>query len=327
MSKQDFYKTLGISRTASADEIKSAYRKLARKYHPDVNKDSDAQERFSAIQEAYSVLSDVKKRKLYDQFGHAGAAGAAASPGGGYAQGTGPGGFAVDLDDLGDVFDTFFRSNQRPGGVASGPGGFGSGHRGARSSRGSRRARPPLEVKLPLSFMTAARGGNERIRLTIDGNDTSLQVTIPPAVENGTRLRVRGVDGREVLMRVEVGGHPLFRRGEGVHAGKGLDIYLDLPLTIEEATLGSTVRVPTLTGTVDLVVPPGSSSGRKLRVRYSGLQDQAQRKGDLYAVVKIVTPKPDTLSDAERAMLKELGRQTPNPRAGSEWQTHPKSTG
>ena len=175
--------------------------------------------------------------------------------------------------------------------------------------------------------MTAARGGNERIRLTIDGKDTSLQVTIPPAVENGTRLRVRGVDGREVLMRVEVGGHPLFRRGEGVHAGKGLDIYLDLPLTIEEATLGSTVRVPTLTGTVDLVVPPGSSSGRKLRVRYSGLQDQAQRKGDLYAVVKIVTPKPDTLSDAERAMLKELGRQTPNPRAGSEWQTHPKSTG
>jgi len=325
MSKQDFYKTLGVSRSATADEIKSAYRKLARKYHPDVNKESDAQERFSAIQEAYSVLSDVKKRTLYDKFGHAGAAGAAASPGAGYAQSQGPGGFAVDLDDLGDIFDTFFGGNQRPSGAKPGPGGFGGArHQGSpRREGGSSRSQKPLEVKLPLSFMTAARGGTERIRLTIDGKDTSLQVTIPPSVESGTRLRVRGVDGREVLMRVEVGGHPLFRRGDGVHAGKGLDIYLDLPLTIEEATLGSTVRVPTLTGTVDLVVPPGSSSGRKLRVRSRGLQDQAQRQGDLYAVVKIVTPKPDTLSDADRAMLAELGRQTSNPRAGSEWQTHP----
>ena len=316
MAKRDFYDVLGLSRSASAEEIKSAYRKLARKLHPDVSKEADAEKRFAEVQEAYAVLSDEKKRKLYDQFGHAGpaaGAGAGAWPGGGGAGG----GFDVDMEDLGSMFDAFFGGNRGGGGFRAGRPGRGPGP----GSAGRSRPAPPLEVELPISFVTAARGGSERVRLTVQGRETSLEVKIPAAVESGARLRVRGVDGREVLLRVKVGGHPVFRRGEGARTGRGLDLYLDLPLTIAEATLGAKVGVPTLSGAVDLVVPPGSSSGRRLRVRGKGLRDQAGRSGDLYAVVKVVVPKPDTLSDAEREALGRIAGHTPTPRSGPPWPT------
>jgi len=329
MAKKDFYEVLGVSRKATADEIKSAYRKLARKYHPDVNKAEDAQARFAEIQEAYSVLSDAKKRKLYDQFGHAGPAGAEAAPGGTYTRSTGTGGFAVDLDDLGDIFDSFFgsRAGGPAGAARGGPGGFRtSGRASSQRNRNARRTRPTVEVKLPLSFMTAAKGGTERIRLTIEGKETSIDVKIPKAVEPGSKLRVKGIDGRDILMRVEIGSHPLFRRGDGNNAGKGLDLYLDLPLTIEEAVMGAKITVPTLTSSVDLVVPPGTSSGQKLRVRGQGLENTKKKTGDLYAIIKIVVPKPDTLSQSDKAALHEISLKTPNPRAGSQWPT-PSTTG
>ncbi|MBK7404991.1 MAG: hypothetical protein IPJ41_10245 [Phycisphaerales bacterium] len=127
------------------------------------------------------------------------------------------------------------------------------------------------------------------------------------------------MDGREVLLRVQVGGHPIYRRGEGATNGKGLDLALDLPLTIAEATLGATVTVPTLSGAVELDVPPGSPSGRKLRIRGRGLKDQAGREGDLYALLKIIPPDPGTLSEAERKTLEALARRSPDPRSGPEW--------
>jgi curved DNA-binding protein len=176
-----------------------------------------------------------------------------------------------------------------------------------------------MEVELPISFVTAARGGSERVRLTVHGKDTSLEVRIPPAVESGARLRVRGVDGREVLLRVVVGGHPLFRRGEGAAVGTGLDLYLDLPLTIAEAALGARVGVPTLAGTVDLVVPPASPSGRRLRVRGKGLKDQTGREGDLYAVVKIVPPDPESLTVAQRSALEAICAGQSPVRVGGGW--------
>lgn len=313
MAQRDYYEVLGVSRTASADEIKAAYRKLARKFHPDVSKAPDAEKRFAEAQEAYGVLSDEKKRKLYDQFGHAGST-AAGGAGGWPAGRGGSGGFDVELDDLGSMFETFF------GGGRAGAGGFRAGRppRGGGPARRPR-ATPPAEVELPISFMTAARGGAERVRMTVAGRETSLEVKIPPAVESGARLRVRGVDGREVLLRVKVGGHPLFRRGQGATLGKGLDLYLDLPLTIAEATLGVRVSVPTLGGSVELAVPPGSPSGRKLRVRGQGLREQSGREGDLYVVVKIVPPEPGILSDAERRTLRDIAGRGPGPRSGDSW--------
>jgi DnaJ-class molecular chaperone len=253
MATRDYYEVLGVARGATSDEIKAAYRKLARKYHPDVNKAADAEKRFAEVQAAYDVLSDEKKRKLYDQFGHAGAAAGGEGPWG--SGGAGPAGFNVDVEDLGSMFETFF---------GAGAGESGGGFRTARGQRaGPRRPRaaPAAEIELPISFRTAARGGLERVRLTIGGRDTSLEVKIPPAVEEGARLRVRGVEGHEVLLRVRVGGHPVFRRGDGPNSGKGLDLYLDLPLTLAEATLGAKVAAPTLAGTVELVVPPAPGAG------------------------------------------------------------------
>ncbi len=321
MAQRDYYDILGVPRSATADEIKAAYRKLARKFHPDVSKAPDAEKRFAEAQEAYGILSDTKKRKLYDQYGHSGPAAAGAWPGGQSGQG-GEGGFNVDLDDLGSMFDTFFGGGAGHGG--QGPGGFRTGQQGGPGPGRRPRTPPPVEVELSISFMTAARGGSERVRLTVGGRETSLEVKIPPAVEPGTKLRVRGVEGRVVLLRVKVGAHPVFRRGEGAELGKGLDLSLDLPLTIAEATLGAKVGVPTLDGAVDLVVPPASPSGRKLRVRGKGLCDRTGRMGDLYAVVKIVPPEPDTLSETERTTLEAIASRTPDLRSGAPW---PANTG
>lgn len=310
MAKRDYYDILGIPRGAPADEIKAAYRKLARKLHPDVSKEPDAQARFAELQEAYDVLSDPEKRKVYDRFGHA-----APSAGAGRSSPGQPGGFEVDLDDLGSMFDAFF-GKAGAADAAGHPGGF---RTSSRPGRAARRPAPPVEVELSLSFRTAALGGSERVRLSVAGKDSSLEVRIPPAIEEGARLRVRGVDGRDVLLRVKVGGHPLFRRGEGADAGKGLDLSLDLPLTISEATLGASVRVPTINGTVDLTVPAGSPSGRQLRVKGKGLRDPSGREGDLYAIVKIIPPEASTLTSAEREMLEQIGRRTPDPRSGNAW--------
>ena len=317
MAKRDYYDILGVTRSAGADEIKAAYRKLARKFHPDVSKAPDAEQRFAEAQEAYAVLSDEKKRSLYDQFGHAGPA-SATGPGAWPGGGAGPAGFDVDLDDLGSMFDAFFGGGQGQPGARPGAGGFRAGRPGQGAGRRPRAAQP-LEVELPISFMTAARGGSERVRLTLHGKDTSLEVKIPPAVESGARLRVRGVDGREVLLRVAVGGHPLYRRGEGAEVGKGLDLSLDLPLTIAEATLGARVTIPTLGGSVELVVPPASPSGRRLRVRGRGLKDQTGREGDLYAVVKIVPPDPESLTDDQRATLEAMATGQAPLRVGGGW--------
>lgn len=328
MAKRDYYEVLGVSRKASTDEIRRAYRDLARRFHPDVSKEADSQARFTEVQEAYDVLFDEKKRAIYDQVGHAGV-GPSGSRGAHYnwANAAGQaGGAEVDIDDLGSMFDTFF------GGREEGFGGVGSA--GARQGRAGRRPSGPVRGAdishiLDVTFMTAARGGSESLTMTRSGKTRTIDVTIPQAIDDGAKLRVKGEGepagaGRscgDLIITVRVGGHPIFRRGQSEKASRGLDLTLDLPLTICEATLGGTVSVPTLDGSVELVIPPGTASGKKLRLRGRGLANRQGRCGDLYAVVGVVPPEPEALTDDERQMLDQIGQKTPNPRSGPGWPT------
>jgi len=320
-TKRDLYDVLGVPRTASADEIRRAHRRLVRELHPDVNKAPDAAERFAEVQEAYEILSDQEKRKQYDQFGFAAFdAEATQSSHRGRSGGTytwssvgGPGfggateGF--DAEDISSIFEEFFGARR------SGFGGEGFHERvRARPQRGR-----DLRVQTTVSFYTAAHGGVESLSLKRGGAQQTIEVKIPRGIADGATLRIagKGEPGRnggppgDLLLTVRVAPHPLFRRD-------GLDVSLDLPLTIAEAALGATVSVPTPLGErVELKVPAGTSSGAKLRLRGKGLEDAQGRRGDLYAVVKIVAPKQ--LDEEDRQALERLGRKLPNPRTGAGW--------
>lgn len=337
---KDYYDLLGVSKSASADDIKSSYRKLARKYHPDVNKEKGAQQKFTEVQHAYDILSDDGKRKLYDQFGAAafesGGPGTAAgqqprgsrgAPGQGHYSWSnvggspGAGGFGADfeMDDAGSVFDAIFGGR---GGSPFGGGGGGGGRRAkARSRAGDDDEAGTARSEITVDFLTAARGGTQRLRVGEGSKAKTIDVTIAAGTEDGAQLRVRNgtADGRDLILKVKVSPHELFRRGEGPDTGKGLDLTLDLPLTIAEATLGATVSVPTLSAPVETQVPPGTASGKKLRLRAKGIHDPQGRHGDLYAVIRIVPPKGDALTPQQRETLEDIAAVQPNPRSGAAW--------
>ncbi len=330
MASRDFYSILGVARGATQDEIKKAYRKLARQYHPDVNKAKDAPEKFNEVQQAYDVLSDDAKRRQYDQFGRvtegAGVRGAEdRSAHYTWSSVGGPGGADVDAEDLGAMFDAFFGG--RAGGFGDGP--FAGARGGGRRSRASRvePERPRgIEHDLDVDFMTAARGGVEQLRIVTDGKTKTIDVTIPKGIRNGAKLRVKGAaDGGsrrvsgDLILNIRVGPHPLFRRADPERdGGTQLDLYLLLPLSIAESTLGATVPVPTLDTTVDLTVPPGTPSGIKLRLKGRGIDD-GTTKGDLYAVVRIVPPDGRVLTESERDALMRIGSRVAGLRSGPEW--------
>jgi curved DNA-binding protein len=344
MAKRDYYEVLGISKTASEDDIRKAYRKLARQFHPDVNKAADAQARFTEVQEAYDILSDAQKRKMYDRGGFGAFAGAGEQPG----PGRGPhytwsnvgggrvGDADVDLEDLGSMFEAFFGGSPRGGGGGFGDmGGFGGTSRRGGAARGAKaRARPGAEPSSPgaapameheitVSFLTAARGGEERLRLTVNGKTRTIDVTIPRGINDGARLRVKGgaaEGGSDLILTVRIGQHPLFRRSEFPgQPAVGLDLYLDLPLTIAEATLGASVNIPTLDGMVELAIPAGTASGRKLRLRGRGVEDAKGGKGDLYAVVRIIPPEAGGLTEEDEQFLRTIAARGAAPRMGSLW--------
>jgi curved DNA-binding protein len=305
VASQDYYEALGVPRDASQDDIRRAYRNLARRMHPDVNKEPGAEDRFKEISEAYEVLRDPEKRRQYDRYGpnwRAASAASAASGPGGTANGADPGGGYRDVrvdfgeggfseSDLGDIFGDFFG---RRGGQAgrAGRGGF-EGF----SFRGS-----DHEAELELSLEEAAAGGRRRLSL---GDGRELEVEIPRGVRDGQRIRLAGEGGEgtgggepgDLFLRVRLRPHPLFRVQER-------DLYLDLPVTPWEAALGAEVPVPTLTGRARVKVPPGSPSGRRLRLRGQGLPAPNGRGGDLYAVVSIQVPK--RLTKRERELFEEL---------------------
>lgn len=324
MAKRDYYEVLGVGRSASAEDIRKAYRKLARQFHPDVNKSADAGKRFQEVQEAYDALSDEQKRRTYDQFGHVEPRQAGAgAPGGGGAHytwsnvgGQGPGGVEMDMEDLGSMFEAFFGGQQQ----GAGPGFAGAGGRGkTRRARPRPEPQPADEHDLNVSFLTAARGGTERLRLIENGQTRTIEVTIPKGIPDGARLRVG-----EVVLKVRVGHHPLFRRSEQPgQSEQGLDLYLELPLTIAEATLGGRVTLPTLEEMVELGVPPGTPSGRKLRLRGKGLSDAKGIRGDFYAISRLIVPDGSELPPEDAAVLQRIASMGADPRDGAQWRQPP----
>jgi DnaJ-class molecular chaperone len=335
MPARDYYDILGVKRSATPDEIRAAYRKAARQFHPDVNKSPDAPAKFKEVAQAYEVLSDDQKRPLYDQFGEAGLnAGPTGGPSGRSA-GSSPGasGQRVDLnaEDLSDVFDAIFgggmgtkRSSTRPGFGGFNPFDDDEPPTSTRSHapRGARATQQQVH-EVRVDFLTAAKGGTQAFRIQAEAGPKTVEVKIPAGLEDGAQLRVRGVltDSKggpaDLLLKVHILPHDLYRR----EPGKGLDLAMDLPLTIAEATLGAVVDVPTLTGWVQLQVPAGTPSGRCLRVREKGIRTEDGRFGDLHAIVQVVPPVSLNASDLEKDVLRRLSDAsgTFKVRAGSAW--------
>lgn len=300
---RDYYETLGVPRGASSDEIRRAYRKLARQYHPDVNKDPDAEDRFKEISEAYQVLSDPEKRERYDRLGSNWRAGddvSGTADFGGFEDVRVEFGDGAGFGEFSDLFESLFGAGRR--GTGPGPG-F------ARTRRGA-----DLEAELELSLREAAQGGHRWVRLA-DGR--SYEVTIPPGVRDGQRIRLAGEGAQgsgggpqgDLFLRVRLRPDPRFRL-------EGDDLYTDLPVSPWEAALGATVELQTLDGRAQVKVPSGSSCGRRLRLRGEGFPRSGGR-GDLYAEVKILVPKK--LSRAERKAFEQLAEASRfDPRAGRE---------
>ncbi|WP_428938492.1 DnaJ C-terminal domain-containing protein [Fontivita pretiosa] len=332
MAKRDYYEILGVPRNATAEEIRKAHRKLVRQYHPDVNRNNpQAAERFKEIQEAYEVLSDETKRRNYDQYGHpegprfeAGepfGRGARPGPGAGartYTWRSGPGGATVeDFDfDFGDggfgsIFEQLFG---RGGRVGPGPGfGFGAGPR-ARAAEPLRGG--DIEYPVTLTFEQAARGTTLPLQISRGGRLETIEVKIPAGVKDGSRVRIRGKGEQgpggagDLYIITQVQPHPYFRR-------EGLDVLLEVPISLYEALLGTRLTVPTLDGPVTLTIPPGTSSHTKLRIKGRGIR-RGSEQGDQYVIPKVVVPRD--LSDEDRKLIEKLQQRHPlNPRADLKW--------
>jgi curved DNA-binding protein len=309
---RDYYQTLGVKKDASQDEIQKAYRKLARKFHPDVNKEPQAEVKFKEIGEAYEVLKDPDKRQKYDQYGaawkHAQQRGA---PPPGWE------GVQFDFGDLGGGFDfggagggaegfsSFFEmlfGRGAAGRRAGGAGGFPGGFEGF-----ANRAGGDAEATLSISLEEAVRGGTREIALTdpATGQRRNLSVKIPAGVRSGQRIRLAG-QGQpglgegprgDLYLRIEIEPDPRFRV-------EGADLHTNVPVTPWEAALGGDAEVETPEGPVRIRIPPGSSSGRKIRLRGRGLKQADGERGDLLAEIRIVIP--GELSPRERELYEQL---------------------
>ena len=316
----DYYEVLGVPRTASTDEIQESYRRLARRHHPDVNSDPSAEERFKEVNEAYQVLKDPKTRERYDRFGpdfrqipedvdeRVAAAGAGVG-GGRRGGGRRPRGFAD-----GEGRQVYVEDVEDFGGFGGGFGGFGGidiedllgGMFGARGGAGPV-AGADQEAELELTVEEAYQGGRRWITLPGPDGPRGYEVDIPPGVVDGQRIRLAGQGGRggrsaragDLYLIVGIAPHPRYRL-------VGRDIDVDVPVSPWEAALGATVPVDTPGGEVKVRVPPGSSSGRRLRLREQGMPNPRGRPGDLYAEVRIMVPP--RLSRRERELFEELAR-------------------
>ncbi|MBK1673731.1 cytochrome C biogenesis protein [Ectothiorhodospira shaposhnikovii] len=309
MEYKDYYKVLGVERTATQDELKKVYRRLARKYHPDVSKESNAEERFKEVNEAYEVLGDPEKRKTYDQLGShwrpgqdfrpppdfdAWFGGAPGGRAGGFSGGFQDG---FTQSDFSEFFEALF------------------GRQGAQRTRGHRTQRgfagqgEDRTARIRLDLERAVKGGSVSVR----AGDRTLQVKVPPGVTEGQRIRlvgqgtpgIGGGPAGDLYLEVHIKPHPYFRL-------EGRDVHLDLPITPWEAALGATVNVPTLDGRVDMKIPAGSQSGRRLRLKGRGLPGTPP--GDQYLVLQIHTPPADEKS--ARSLYERMSKEMPfDPRA------------
>jgi curved DNA-binding protein len=324
LNYHDYYKTLGVGKKASQDEIQKSYRKLARKYHPDINKDPDTEGKFKEINEAYEVLKDPEKRQKYDQFGSAWkqAQRTGAPPPGfedifsqfGFG---GPGGqgrsVRFDFGDLGgqggagaggggfsSFFDTLF------GGAQSAPAGWSAQ---PQPSQGSR----DYETKISLSIEEAGRGGKRQITVTdpATGKQRTLRVSIPKGIRPGQKIRLAGQGGSgaggarakrgDLYLTVEILPHPDFRL-------ENSNLHTVIPVTPWEAALGGQATIRTLDGDVTVKIPAGSSSGRKVRMRGKGFPGKSGANGDLLGEIKIMVPTE--LADRDRELFEKLAEES-----------------
>jgi len=296
---KDYYKLLGVSKSSSKDDIAKAFKKLARQFHPDLNPNNkDAEAKFKEINEAYEVLKDDEKRKLYDQLG----------PNWQHGQNfQRPPGFEnahFDFQGGGD-FSDFFETIFGGGGYRRPGGGFGADPFGGYSSGRPRRGRD-VEATLSLSLEEAFAGGRKAVTIQDSGpgGTKTLEVNIPAGIKDGAKIRLSGQGDKgmgggpagDLYLKVAILPHHRFQLD-------GVNVVLDLPLAPWEAVLGAAVRVPTLDGDIELNIPPGTGSGRRLRLRGKGLGPVSAR-GDQY--VRIVVKVPDSLTEKERALWEEL---------------------
>lgn len=314
MSDRDYYEVLGVERGASQEDIKKAYRRLARKYHPDKNQgNAEAESKFKEIQEANSVLSDAQKRQQYDQFGQAGI-----DPNrmhGGF------GGGHHGFHDAGDAFSSIFED-------LFGGGGFGGQNHGPRQRRGS-----DLVYRLELTLEQAIAGHEMTIDLpakaTGGEKDEKVLVRLPAGIDEGDRLRLAGKGGRgmhggptgDLYVEVQIKPHPLFHRDD-------CNLHCEVPLDMVVATLGGEVEVPTMEGKVKLKIPAGTQSGSQFRMRGKGIRSVRRAKqGDLICRVAIETPV--NLNAKQREALRQFaavlqeGQDEHEPRAAA-WLKHVK---
>ena len=291
MQFKDYYDTLGVNRGAAAEEIKRAYRKLARKYHPDVSKEKNAEAKFKDVQEAYEVLKDPEKRASYDQLGRDYRSGQQFRPPPGWEQHYGRSGSHrfSDLNGFSDFFSSLFGG--AAGGTAGGP---------YAQAQAQAQAQPEEEAgSLEISVEEAYAGARRRVTVLEAGRPRQVDVQVPAGISDGQAIRFSGASRAALKFRIKVRPHPLYTLS-------GKDVQIELPLAPWEAALGTKVAVPTLGGTVELTIPAGAQSGQKLRLRGRGMP--AAPNGDQLVIIKLVTPSADTREarEAYERMQREL---------------------
>lgn len=320
MEYKDYYKIMGLEKTATQDEIKKTYRKLAKKYHPDLNpNDEKAQEKFKEVSEAYEVLSDEKKRKQYDQIGQYGFSGGQQFDPSAYGFGGQQGGSytysSTEGADFSDFFNTIFGGSQRAG-SSSGMGFdigdlFGGGSSSSRRSTG--RTRPPqrqsYESELEISIEEGYKGTSREVSLNFGGDIKNITVKIPKGITPGKKIKVKGdkwgIDG-DILFKIK------FRESKELQL-EGLNLTRKIQLLPWEAYFGEKVVVDTLSGKIKIDIPPKTESGKRLRLSKKGYVDLKGNTGDLYVEVSIVNPP--NLSKEELEMYKKLKEKSNyNPR-------------
>jgi curved DNA-binding protein len=311
MKFKDYYETLGVTRDATADDIKRAYRRLARKYHPDVSKEADAEDRFKEVGEAYEVLKDPEKRAAYDQFGSDWKAGQEFRPPPGWDVGFEYAGSGPGRGEFSDFFETLFGRMDSMRGAS--PGGFRT--RSMRTRGEDHHAR--IQVTLPEAYAGASRTFSLKMpETTADGRvvtrSRNIRVSIPKGVHEGQKIRLTGQGAPglgggpagDLYLEIALQPHPYFTT-------EGNDVHLTLPVTPWEAALGAKIQVPTLGGNVDLKIPAGSQSGSRLRLKGRGLP--GKMPGDQIVTLRIETPVADT--EEKRRLYEKMKQAMPsNPR-------------
>ena len=312
MAKRDYYEILGVNRKATDKEIKSAYRKLARKYHPDFNKDNkEAETKFKEVSEAYAVLTNDEARRKYDQFGHSG--------GPGTAQGFDFSDF--NFNDMGGSFRGFGQTFQGGGGMQDilrelfGGGFGGRGSRGQRSYQGSPFGRQApakgrdVESEMSIDFMEALLGTRKRVTLDSGSSKQDITFNIPPGIKNGEKIRVRGKgmpgpggQPGDLIIKINVGRHPHFRRD-------GDNIRVTVGISIADALLGTKIKVPSPYGDTTMSIPPGTQGGQVFRIAGKGIKRNHREAGNLLVTVKIVVPK--SIDDKSKELIRQFNERNP----------------